>query len=65
MFTLLSNFVETSDGSQSLFFDLFQPQVLPKIALQPLMMKEPFAKINIVYGGDKDWVDKTGASKIA
>jgi hypothetical protein len=29
------------------------------------MMKEPFAKINIVYGGDKDWVDKTGASKIA
>jgi len=29
------------------------------------MTKEPFAKITIVYGGDKDWVDKTGASKIA
>lgn len=65
MFTLFSNFIETSDGSQNLFFDLFQPQVLPKIPLQPMIMKEPFAKITIVYGGDEDWVDKSGAKKIA
>jgi hypothetical protein len=30
-----------------------------------MIMKEPFAKITIVYGGDEDWVDKSGAKKIA
>jgi hypothetical protein len=39
--------------------------VLPKIALEPLITVDPMINIIMVYGGNSDWVDKTGAKKIS
>jgi hypothetical protein len=44
---------------------LFEPRVIPKIPLEPFFVKEPIVEIIMVYGGDADWVDKTGARRIS
>lgn len=65
----MCNIVETlillPDGSESLFFKYFEPRVLPNVPLEPLLVDEPCTKITIVHGGEEDWVDKTGSTKIS
>jgi BRCT domain type II-containing protein len=39
--------------------------VLPKLALEPLIKEEPSLPIVLVFGGELDWVDRTGAKRLA
>jgi pimeloyl-ACP methyl ester carboxylesterase len=53
------------DGSESLFYNFFLPRVLPIVPLEPLFLIAPQIPILLVYGGENDWVDRTGAQKMA
>lgn len=48
-----------------MFFDYFEPRVIPKVAIEPLLKDAPQMDIILVYGGEEDWVDKGGAKKIS
>lgn len=65
---LLGKMIQTlillPDGSEGLFFNFFEPRVLPKIALEPLIVENP-PEIVFIYGGEEDWVDKSGAIKLS
>jgi hypothetical protein len=61
---LLIRMVELGDGSEGVFFRYFEPRVLPKFPIKPIFNEEPPFKITIFYGGEEDWVDKTGAEHL-
>lgn len=65
MSKILHTLVALPDGSEPVFFDYFLPRVLPKVAIEPLIQEEPVVKVTLVYGGQGDWVDKSGPEKIA
>lgn len=62
---ILHTLMELPEGSQVEFYDYFEARVLPRIALEPLMLEEPVIPVTMVYGGERDWVDKTGAGRLA
>lgn len=62
---IIETLIALPDGSEHLFYQLFEPRVLPKMALEPLIKEQPKLPIVLVFGGELDWVDRTGAKRLS
>ena len=57
--------INLPDGSENLFFNYFEPRVLPKEPLQPFFEKLTIEKDIRIYFGENDWADRTGCQNLA
>lgn len=64
MLEIVDTLVSLPDGSESIFFNYFEPKVLPKFPIEPIVKEEPLVRMTVIFGGAMDWADKAGAIRL-